>query len=56
MDVVLLLLLFFFCQFLLVFIIFHRRIIISEGSYINFSPFDANVPPEDLDGRVFVKF
>ena len=56
MDVVLLLLLFFFCQFFLVFIIFHRRIVISEGPYINFSPFDANVPPEDLDGRVFVKF
>lgn len=47
---------FFFCQFFLVFIIFHRRIVISEGPYINFSPFDANVPPEDLDGRVFVKF
>lgn len=46
----------FFCQFFLVFIIFHRRIVISEGPYINFSPFDANVPPEDLDGGFFVKF
>lgn len=56
MDVVLFLLLFFFCQFFLVFIIFHRRIVISEGPYINFSSFDANVPPEDLDGGFFVKF